>query len=231
MRKSLIGIIGKVEPKEEFDFWHRIDEQDEFRYYIVKNGGIAITLLPTEKTLNFNDNDIKDEKVLTIEEKEDLFRQIDLCDGFIMQGGLVSCTYEIEMAKRIIELNKPLIGICAGFNNILRALGSEVIEDKSNSHNFYDKNFRHKIKIEKNTLIYDILQKDEYLVNSIHSMVAKKEDVEIVAKISSYSYDNLVESFELQNKKFIVGIKWHPELMEDDFVDKLFSIFIEKCKQ
>ena len=42
------------------------------------------------------------------------------------------------MAKRIIELDKPLIGICAGFNNILRAIGTDVIEDKTGRHNFYD---------------------------------------------------------------------------------------------
>ena len=36
------------------------------------------------------------------------------------------------------------------------------------------------------------------------------------AKISSVSYDNLVESFELVDKKFIIGIKWHPELMLED---------------
>ena len=28
-----------------------------------------------------------------------LDRQIDLCDGFILQGGLYSANYEIEMAR------------------------------------------------------------------------------------------------------------------------------------
>ena len=35
---------------------------------------------------------------------------------------------------------------------------------------------------------------------------------------------------ELDNKKFIMGIKWHPELMlEDEFPNKLFNEFISKC--
>lgn len=122
MKKPIIGIIGKVQPQYGEDIWHRIDEVDEIRYLITKNGGIAITLLPTNASLKFNDNDIKDDTILGEEEKEDLYRQIDLCDGFVLQGGLYSCNYEIEMAKRIIELDKPLIGICAGFNNILRAI-------------------------------------------------------------------------------------------------------------
>ena len=63
-------------------------------------------------------------------------------------------------------------------------------------------------------------------------MIAPKEKVKEFAEISSISYDGLVESFELNNKKFVIGIKWHPELMlEDDFTKKLFKEFIEKCKQ
>lgn len=229
--KPMIGIIGKVKTKHPEDMWHRIDEADEFRYLIVKNGGTAITLLPTEETLKFNDNDIKDETVLTEEEKEELYRQIDLCDGFILQGGLYSSTYEIEMAKRIIELDKPLIGICAGFNNILRAIGTDVIEDKTRSHDVYEMDYRHKITVLKDTKVYDLIGKEEYSVNSIHTMIAPKEKVEGYAKISSYSEDGLVESFELPNKKFVIGIKWHPELMlEDSFTNNLFKEFIEECK-
>ena len=230
MRKPIIGIIGKVQPQYGEDIWHRIDEVDEIRYLIVKNGGIAITLLPTEVTLKFNDNDIKDDTVLNDEEKNELYRQIDLCDGFILQGGLYSSNYEIEMAKKIIELDKPLIGICAGFNNILRALGTDVIEDKTKSHDIYDKYYRHEVSIIKGTKLYNLINKDKYNVNSIHTMIAPKEKVKGYARISSLSYDGLVESFELDNKKFVVGIKWHPELMlEDKFPNKLFKEFISKC--
>lgn len=61
-------------------------------------------------------------------------------------------------------------------------------------------------------------------------MIAPKENVEGYAKISSISYDGLVESFELDNKRFVVGIKWHPELMlEDEFPNELFKEFISNC--
>ena len=213
MKRPIIGIIGKVQPQYGEDIWHRIDEVDEIRYLIVKNGGTAIMLLPTEITLKFNDNDIEYNTVLSDEEKNELYRQIDLCDGFILQGGLYSANYEIEMAKKIIELDKPLIGICAGFNNILRAIGTDVIEDKTKSHDIYDKEYRHEISIIKGTKLFDLVKKEKYNVNSIHSMIAPKGNVEKYARISAISYDNLVESFELDNKKFVMGIKWHPELM------------------
>ena len=112
----------------------------------------------------------------------------------------------------------------------LRALGTDVIEDKTNSHNIYDKKYRHKITITEDTKLFNLIQKKEYNVNSFHIMIAPKENVEKFAKISSISYDGLVESFELNNKKFIIGIKWHPEqMLEDEFPDKLFKEFISKC--
>ena len=157
-KKPIIGIIGKYQGKWGEDIWSKVDIADEIRYLVVENDGIAISLLSTEKTLEFNKNDIKDEKELSKEEIQDLYRQIELCDGFILQGGLYSCNYEIEIAKKVLELNKPLIGICAGFNNILRALGTDVMLDETKSHDYYDVNYRHKINILKDNTKYDILK-------------------------------------------------------------------------
>ena len=106
-----------------------------------------------------------------------------------------------------------------------------MVEDKTKGHDIYDKNYRHKISVVKGTKLYDLMNKTEYFVNSIHTMIAPKEKVEGYAKISSFSYDGLVESFELSNKKFVIGVKWHLELMlEDEFTKNLFKEFIQKCK-
>ena len=112
----------------------------------------------------------------------------------------------------------------------MRALGTDVIEDKTKSHDIYDKNYRYEVTIIKGTQLYDLIDKDKYNVNSIHTMLAPKENVENFAEISSISYDGLVESFELNNKKFVMGIKWHPQLMlEDEFTQNLFKEFVKKC--
>ena len=79
-------------------------------------------------------------------------------------------------------------------------------------------------------MLYKLIEKDKIEVNSIHSMIAPKEVVETFATISSFSEDGLVESFELPNTNFVMGIKWHPELLlEEEYVDKLFGEFIDKC--
>ena len=62
-------------------------------------------------------------------------------------------------------------------------------------------------------------------------MIAPKENVEKFAKITSYSEDGLVESFEVESKKFVMGVKWHPELMLDEDANNIFKAFVEACKK
>ena len=199
---------------------------------VVQNGGIALVILPTENTMTFNDNDIKDETKLSEQEIKDLHQVVNMCDGIILQGGLVSCNYEIEIAKKAIELDIPLIGICAGFNNILRAIGTDVIYDETKSHNYYDVNYRHNVNVIKATKLWEISKQEKMQVNSIHTMLATQELVKPFATISSLSDDGFVESFELNNKRFVLGIKWHPELMlNEEFTNDLFKRFVEECKK
>ena len=72
MKRPVIGIPSKERNKAPNDYWHRMEVVDDLRYLIVKNGGIAIMLLPSEKRLEFNKSDLCDETILTKEEKEDL---------------------------------------------------------------------------------------------------------------------------------------------------------------
>ena len=231
MKKPVIGIVAKQQAHKEDDLWHRQEMVDELRILIIEHGGIAVMLLPSEDTMQFNQSDLGDDKVLTEEELAGLRQQVDLCDGIILQGGDYSSQYEVEIGKYAIEKDIPLMGICAGFNNVLRALGSNVYEDVTKSHSKYTMNYRHSIDIIENTKMAEFFGTNSYEVNSMHTMLADKARVEPYATISSYSYDGLVESFELPDKKFVVAMKWHPELMMgDEFVDRLFDAFIGSCK-
>ena len=58
-------------------------------------------------------------------------------------------------------------------------------------------------------------------------MMADFERVEPYATISAYDND-IVEAFELDNKKYVLAIKWHPEIMKDEeYVDRLFGSFVQ----
>ena len=54
----------------------------------------------------------------------------------------------------------------------------------------------------------------------------------VSAVMQAVSDDGLVESFELPDKKFVLGIKWYPELMMDEESTKrLFKRFVEECEK
>ena len=40
--------------------------------------------------------------------------------------------------------------------------------------------------------------------------------------------NGIIEEVEDKNKKFFVGVQWHPEDLDDENSDKLFDYFINK---
>ena len=49
--------------------------------------------------------------------------------------------------------------------------------------------------------------------------------------VVALSDDNLVEAIEFKDKKFAIGVQWHPEDLDDEQTNKLFDEFIKKCKE
>ena len=74
----------------------------------------------------------------------------------------------------------------------------------------------------------EILKKDKILVNSRHKSAIKKTNY----RVSSISKDNIIESIEIPNHKFFLGLQWHPENLYD--IDpnskKIFDYFIKICQ-
>ena len=61
-------------------------------------------------------------------------------------------------------------------------------------------------------------------------MFAKDENIKNM-NISAHSNDGYVEAVEIKDKKFCLGIKWHPELMlENEQMNNIFKYFIDVCK-
>lgn len=232
INKPIIGVISKPNIFCSDKLFTSQFVYDGVRNAILKNGGLVIGILPTKISTVFCDSDeVVNKSDFSQSELEDLYSLIDRCDGIIIQGGLSSDDYEIKAAKYTIDNDIPILGICAGFNNIIRAMGGEVFCINNTIHNTEDGSIVHKNIVKENTLLYDILKKKEVDVNSIHTMFAN-EDIIKNLEISAYSDDGYVEAVEIKDKKFCLGVKWHPELMADnDDMNRIFEHFIEVCKR
>ena len=179
---------------------------------------------------------------------------IDLCDGIILQGGLSQHKIEEYIAEYAIKKNIPILGICAGFDSIVRAVGlgnfiydnSKNLNDVNNDlnniykkHNVYDRDYRHDIFINNNNILG--VSKKSLSVNSMHTLMLSLSDLNLnkyksLIDILAVSHDylnsldkpvNHVEAFLVKNTRFALAIKWHPELMQDDYsTQKIFDEFI-----
>ncbi len=223
--KPIIGIVSK--PSMETDMWHYMEIVDDIRYVLIKNNALAVGFLPSEKKIKFKVDEELDTYVLTDNEKKDLEMILSRLDGVILEGGLVSNQYEEEIAKICIKKDIPVLGICSGFNNLIRALDGKVHIDSNTFHNQFGSKIAHEVEIAENSKLFNILKETKIIVNSIHTCIANENEIKGYKVVAKCPIDNTVEAIELENKKFVMGIKWHPELMES--MNSIFAEFVRVC--
>lgn len=228
MKKAIIGIVSKhykTYKKRSIDTYIR----DDLKQAIFDNGGIAIGILPTEGNVNYAGDKWKDN--LLEGERENLVAQIKLCDGIILQGGTETDNYESIVAKYCYDNDIPILGICAGQNNIARALGGttyKISNPEKHHKSFYE--YAHIIKINEKSKFHKIVNKDEIMVNSVH-----RRTIENCPKLDKVAFceDGYPDVIEAKNKKFYIGVRFHPESLykDDENMRNIFIKFIETCKE
>lgn len=231
--KPIIGIVGK--PHTTYTDRYCICALDGYRRAISNSGGLPILIMPTQD-ICYEETRPRDTKALTEQEKEDLISQINLCDGIILPGGNRIYSYDIFIAEYVLKNNIPVLGTCMGMQlmasidcNENREKVLEFIEKKIN-HNQIPEKYVHKVKIDKDSRLFKIIGEEEIRVNSRHKYAVTKVNK---AKINSISEDGIIEGIEFEDKKFAIGLQWHPEDMSlyDDNMKKLMKAFVEATKK
>ena len=142
---------------------------------------------------------------------------IDICDGFILQGG--SDYYEIDLLiiKYLYDRNIPTLGICLGMQAMAMAFDGSMAD--IDNHKSLDK-YVHYVKIINNSKLHKIINKNKILVNSRHKSYIKNTNLKTVALSN-----NIIEAIEDESKNFFIGVQWHPESLMDNNSILLFNSF------
>ena len=183
--------------------------------------------MPVEVGVNYNGDEWQDN--LSKEEKDNLIKQIKLCDGIILQGGINTDNYEMIVAKYCYENDIPVLGICAGQNNVARAIGGTTYKiPNPEKHNKAFDDYVHSIKIDKTSKFYDIVKAEEMKVNSRHEKTIK--DCPMLDKVA-FCEDGYPDVVEAKDKKFYIGVRFHPESLykKDEKMNEIFKVFIDVC--
>ena len=228
--KPIIGIVGRLYSGES-----NIICVEEVRLAITKLGGLPLLILPLDK-VNFVSKNPCDEPFYSKEELKNLESVLSLCDGFILPGGDTWYRLDEIVIDYAIRRDKPLLAICLGMQALSKVLSGEKEKAYDNTiknntlinHLEPNKTYVHSVIIDKNSKLYSIIGDVEITVNSRHSYHVPELDNTLICARSS---DGLIEGVELKDKKFIIGVQWHPESnLEDEHSKKLFKSFFDNFK-
>ena len=139
-----------------------------------------------------------------------------LCDGIILTGGDILCKLDYKLIDYIYKNNIPCLGICMGMQ--VMGLYKDGKLKKINNHY----NINHKVIISSKSPLSSIYDRGS-IVCSRHKEALIKTKLDIVAR----SEDGIIEGVEDKNKRFFIGIGWHPESLRSRESDKLINYFIK----
>lgn len=91
------------------------------------------------------------------------------------------------------------------------------------------KGAKYPIKIEKNSLLYEIVGEETISSHCNHHQIANIIGKDLI--VNCKDDNGMIHGIESTAEgRWIVTVQWHPERCEDQFNDRIFKGFLEKCK-
>ena len=193
----------------------------------------------------------------TINDQEILDGYLEIIDGLLLTGGdeginpqlygenpvkELECICperdecETYLFNQALSLDLAILGVCRGMQLMNVAAGGTLYQDIfsqiKDSLGHLPKQMPvdalyHKVLLNEGSVLSEIFEKDELMVNSFHHQAVKKiADSFTPTAISS---DNIVEAIEHRHHCFAVGVQWHPEDLTTKHTHflKLFKAFVK----
>jgi putative glutamine amidotransferase len=148
---------------------------------------------------------------------------------------------ESLLFQRVIELDKPVFGICRGLQLINVMLGGTLYQDLPSERKSsvqiehsqtppYDRPV-HRITVEAGSPLFQMLKTESLMVNSYHHQGIKQ--LSSLLMPIAYAEDGLIEAACMPEKTFVCAVQWHPEFcyQSDPLQFRLFTAFVNHCQK
>lgn len=180
---------------------------------------------------------------------------VNLCDGILVSGGgyqfpvpgligagdaepkekLRRLAFEIALLKRMIERDRPTLGVCGGFQVLNQVTGGELVthlaetrEDWAAHRGEHYQRMVHAVHPVPGTRFEGLVGSAPFDVNSMHrqGVVACGPG----AVVAGMAPDGIVEAIEVPGRRYCIGVQWHPEFLLSDPERRLLEAFVGACR-
>jgi putative glutamine amidotransferase len=238
MPRPVIGICTVLE-RARWSVW----DQEAFllpRSYIraVQAAGGLVVMIPPDESVH-----------------EDPDQVLDLLDGLILAGGAdidpssygaerhpetkgtvpERDAFEIALARRAMERDVPLLGICRGMQLMNVARGGTLEQHLPDSHGHHDHRRAlgtfdesdHDVRLADGSLAHRAAGDALHATKSHHHQGIA--DVGEGLEVTGWAVmDDLPEAIELRDARFAPGVQWHPEA---DETSRFVATLVEEAAQ
>jgi len=148
-------------------------------------------------------------------------------------------TFELALVREVLAEDKPLLTVCRGTQVLNVACGGTLYVDiasqlpHANKHDWWPTYKRnklvHSVSVSEESFLAAILGEVELQTNSLHHQSVRHTADEL--RCVAHTSDGVVEGIEHPGKRFVIGVQWHPEWLQDQQpMRNLYQAFINACK-
>jgi putative glutamine amidotransferase len=125
-------------------------------------------------------------------------------------------TSDFLALRETLRRDLPTLCICCGHQELNVALGGSLHQHVTDLPGVqaHSDGARHPVAMIGDSRTRDILGTAQSIVNSWHHQAIR--DIARSLVVTARSKDGLIEGVESPRHRFMIGIQWHPERMEDD---------------
>jgi putative glutamine amidotransferase len=139
---------------------------------------------------------------------------------------------EIEVAKSAIERDLPVLGICRGFQILNVVRDGTLVQDVAGHRPDEREGLveHHNVTVRPGSRLARATGGAPLTVNSRHHQAVTKETIGR-GLVATAVVDDLVEAFELTDRRWVVGVQWHPERTSEvsPAARRIFDAFVQEA--
>ena len=138
--------------------------------------------------------------------------------------------------RAALQRDRPLLGICGGQQLLNVALGGDLIQHIPDAVpgclEHEQRNPRtepgHSVEVLAGSRLHALGGVLRLEVNSAHHQAAGAVGDGVV--VSGRAPDGVIEAIEVPDRRFCIGVQWHPEYRISAADDALFAALVEACR-